>query len=139
MKKFSINAAAKETGKSTSVISNAIKNGKLSADKVKNPKTGKFSYAIDPSELFRVFPKESPENTEKKEGEYSEVEKKAIRKYREAVKELELMKATVEDLRNDKEYLQNALRKEQDNTKLIANQMQPKLGLLASLNPLRRR
>ena len=139
MKKFSINAAAKETGKSTSVISNAIKNGKLSADKVKNPKTDKFSYQIDPAELFRVFPKESSENTEKKEREYSEVEKKAIQKYREAAKELELMKERVQELKEDKEYLQNQLSKSVETTQLITNQMQPKAGVLASLNPFRRR
>ena len=44
--KFTLNQAAEQTGKSKSVISNAIKSGKLSADKVKNPKTGVESEVV---------------------------------------------------------------------------------------------
>tara|TARA_R100001530_G_scaffold131436_1_gene103098 strand:+ start:1402 stop:1752 length:351 start_codon:yes stop_codon:yes gene_type:complete len=52
---LSAKQAAKETGKSTSTITRAIKTGKLSA--VKKASGG---YEIAPSELFRVFP---PVNT----------------------------------------------------------------------------
>lgn len=50
MKTFSLSAAAKATGKSKSVLSNAIKKGILSASR--GPGN---SYAIDPSELHRVY------------------------------------------------------------------------------------
>lgn len=48
---FSVNRAAKETGKSASTISRAIKSGKLTA--IKNEDG---SYSIDAAELFRVYP-----------------------------------------------------------------------------------
>ena len=49
---LSLSAAAKEAGKSKSVLSNAIKQGRLSATW---GETG--SYRIDPAELFRVYPR----------------------------------------------------------------------------------
>ena len=123
--KFTLNQAAEETGKSKSVISNAIKNGKLSADKVKNPKTGRYSYSIDAAELFRVYERvEQPKNTEKNKSEHTETEKKAIREMRRAQRELELMKEKVQELREDKEYLKKQLSKSFETTKLITNQMQ---------------
>lgn len=48
---FSAKQAAKETGKSTSTITRAIKAGKLTAQKKSSG-----GYEIAPSELFRVFP-----------------------------------------------------------------------------------
>jgi hypothetical protein len=50
---FSVNRAAKETGKSASTISRAIKSSKMSA--IKNEDG---SYSIDAAELFRVYPQE---------------------------------------------------------------------------------
>jgi hypothetical protein len=50
MKTFSLSAAAKVTGKSKSVLSNAIKKGTLSASRGSGN-----SYVIDPSELHRVY------------------------------------------------------------------------------------
>lgn len=51
---LSLSQAAEETGKSKSVISKALKSGKLSHNgKDEN------GYKIDPAELFRVFPKNS--------------------------------------------------------------------------------
>lgn len=47
---FSLSAAAKATGKGKSTIHNAIRSGKLSA-----ARNGDGSYAIDASELARVF------------------------------------------------------------------------------------
>jgi hypothetical protein len=58
---FTIGQAARETGKSKSTISKALKNGTLSAEKKPDG-----SYQIDAAELFRVFPRkaeETPENT----------------------------------------------------------------------------
>ena len=48
--KFSLGQAAKETGKSKSTISKAIKTGRLSA--IRNEKGG---WEIDAAELFRVY------------------------------------------------------------------------------------
>jgi len=50
LKTFSLSSAAKVTGKSKSVLSNAIKKGTLSASR--GPGN---SYIIDPSELHRVY------------------------------------------------------------------------------------
>lgn len=52
MAELSLVQAAKVSGKSKSTINRSIKSGKLSA---KRHDDG--SYSIDPSELFRVFPK----------------------------------------------------------------------------------
>ena len=51
---FTLGTAAKHVGKSKPTISKAIKDGKLSATKVNGV------YQIDPSELDRVFPRNSP-------------------------------------------------------------------------------
>ena len=48
---YTLGTAAKATGKSKPTIQRAIKSGKISAKKNENG-----SYAIDPSELHRVFP-----------------------------------------------------------------------------------
>lgn len=57
--KLSLSQAAKEAGKSKSTISRAIKDGDLSATKVGN------KFEIEPSELFRAFPKRSDANEQK--------------------------------------------------------------------------
>jgi hypothetical protein len=49
--KFTLGQAAKEAGVSKTAISNAIKKGRLSAEKSESG-----SYSIDASELFRVYP-----------------------------------------------------------------------------------
>jgi hypothetical protein len=63
---YTLGEAAKATGKSKATISKAIKSGRISA---KKGDTGAF--AIDPSELHRVYPltvegeqKETPKNVE---------------------------------------------------------------------------
>ena len=56
--KLSLSQAAKEAGKSKSRISAAIKSGELAAVRNGN------KFQIDPSELFRVFPKPSAFETE---------------------------------------------------------------------------
>lgn len=55
--KLTLNQAARECGRSKSTLSNALKTGKLSAER-----GDKGSYLIDPAELFRVFPKTSPDD-----------------------------------------------------------------------------
>jgi hypothetical protein len=51
---FTLGTAAKHVGRSKPTLSKAIKDGKLSAKKVNGV------YQIDPSELDRVFPRNSP-------------------------------------------------------------------------------
>lgn len=55
MAELSLSQAAKQAGKSKSTIGRAIESGRLSARKNQD---GTFS--IDPSELFRAFPKGGP-------------------------------------------------------------------------------
>ena len=55
--KLSLGQAASEASVSKSTIHRAIKSGKISAEKDGN------QYRIDPAELFRVFPKNVPENS----------------------------------------------------------------------------
>ena len=59
---LSLGQAAKETGKSKSVISNALNSGRLSGKR--NDKGG---WEIDPSELFRVFTKQNAKEPEKEQ------------------------------------------------------------------------
>lgn len=60
MVKLSLNKAAKEAGIAKSTLLDALNNGRMSADK-----NEKGHWEIDPSELFRVFPKASSYNPEK--------------------------------------------------------------------------
>ena len=53
---LSASEAAREVGKSVQTITRAIQSGRLSAS---GPKGG--PYRIDPSELFRVYPRRTPE------------------------------------------------------------------------------
>ena len=57
--KLSLNQAAKTCGRAKSTILEAIKSGRLTA-----PKDSNGHYAIDTSELHRVFPFTSPNHTE---------------------------------------------------------------------------
>ena len=54
---LSLSKAAKETGKSKSVISKALNDGTIS-----NHGKDQSGYKIDPAELFRVFPRKEREN-----------------------------------------------------------------------------
>ena len=62
MPKFTLSQAAKETGRSKSIIHNAINKGRLSAHKRED---GIFE--IEASELFRVFEKNVPERQEERD------------------------------------------------------------------------
>lgn len=78
---LTLGEAAKETGKSKSVLSKALKSGNISY--VSKDDSG---YEIDPSELFRVFPKNTKENGSKERLETHEnTVENAIK-----IKELEL-------------------------------------------------
>ena len=58
--KFTLSKAAKEAKVSKATLSEALKNGRLSA-----PKDERGRYQIDPAELFRVFPKTTLNEQEK--------------------------------------------------------------------------
>ncbi len=60
MTKLSLNKAAKEAGVAKSTLLDALNNGRMSAGK-----NEKGHWEIDPSELFRVFPKTSSPDSEK--------------------------------------------------------------------------
>lgn len=60
---YTLGQAAKETGKAKSTISKAIRNGKLSASKDVHGQ-----YAIDPVELFRIWPMKNGETDETPRG-----------------------------------------------------------------------
>ena len=59
--KLTATQAAKEVGKSTPTITRAIKTGRLSANL-----NDKKQYEIEPSELFRVYPRTRNSNTQHK-------------------------------------------------------------------------
>ena len=94
---FSLGQAAKETGKSKSVISNALKSGRLSGRH-----NDKGEWEIDPAELFRVFsPQNGPENGKKNDLERFSTPENAL---------VELLK---EQLQNAKERENQAREREQ--------------------------
>ena len=94
---LSLGQAARETGKSKSVISNALKSGRLSG--VRN---GKGEWEIDPSELFRVFsPQNGSENGKKNDLERFSTPENAL---------VELLK---EQLQNAKERENQTHKREQ--------------------------
>ena len=64
---LSLGQAAKETGKSKSVISNALHSGRLSGKK-----TDKGGWEIDPAELFRVFAKQNTQERKKEQNRMPE-------------------------------------------------------------------
>ena len=94
---LSLGQAARETGKSKSVISNALKSGRLSG--VRN---SKGEWEIDPSELFRVFsPQNGSENGKKNDLERFSTPENAL---------VELLK---EQLQNAKERENQTHKREQ--------------------------
>ena len=97
---LSASEAAREVGKSVQTITRAIQSGRLSAS---GPKGG--PYRIDPSELFRVYPRRTPEPsaTPSMEGDASDGKPSATGNLEVEVKMLREMLAweqdTVADLR----------------------------------------
>ncbi|MFZ3584997.1 hypothetical protein ACOI1H_23060 [Loktanella sp. DJP18] len=104
---YSLNDAAKATGKSKTTIHRALKSGKVSASK-----TDSGAYAIEPAELHRVFPPVPMErNTER--SEWNDVEHQRddqgtlriqlefLEKERE--RERQQLQETITDLREDRD------------------------------------
>jgi len=100
---YTLNEAAKAVGKSKTTIHRAIKSGKISASKLENG-----VYAIDPSELHRVFQAGTAERTIRNASEQHETEVgtadiqlELLEKERE--RERQQLEETIADLRDDRD------------------------------------
>jgi hypothetical protein len=99
---LTLGQAAKETGKSKSVISSAIKSGRLSASR---SDTG--SWQIDPAELFRVFSKQNAQNPEKEQNRTPENTQQNMLLEREIEflhERLREKDGVIDDLRQDRDH-----------------------------------
>lgn len=115
---FTLGEASKETGKSKSTLSKAVKTGKISATKLDDG-----SFSIEPVELFRVFPRvntatveveQSRTPDETHENSYKikllELELQHTReKLEEARGRIEEAKERISKLDDDKEHLKRLL------------------------------
>lgn len=92
--KLSLGQAAKEVGVSKATISRAVKQGKISAEKVGN------QYEIDPAELFRVYPPNVSETAERNDAQplHNDVNDIEIRMLREM---LDAKNEHIEDLKSE--------------------------------------
>ena len=104
---YTLGEAAKATGKSKTTLHRAIKSGKISATKQDGN-----SYAIDPSELHRVFPlvtpEHIPEQLRRNDTEHQDETAETLRLQletteKERERERQLMKETIADLREDRD------------------------------------
>ena len=100
---YTLNEAAKAVGKSKTTIHRAIKSGKISASKLENG-----AYAIDPSELHRVFQVGTTERTIRNDTEQREtaagmadIRLEMLEKERE--RERQQLEETIADLREDRD------------------------------------
>lgn len=95
---YSLGEAAKATGKAKSTILRAIKTGRISAAK----KNG--AYAIDPSELFRVFDAtvaqhHKPNTPQPPDEPYATLKLRLEMAEKEREREREQLQTTIDDLR----------------------------------------
>lgn len=102
--KLTLGEAAKETTVSKGTLSKAIKTGKISAHRNEDG-----SFAIDPAELFRVFPKqvetpqaEQSETPVKPHGNTTEATRLQV-ELEVAQREATILRDTIADLRTDRD------------------------------------
>lgn len=104
---YTLNEAAKATGKSKTTIHRALKSGRVSATKTENG-----SYSIEPAELHRVFPPVPAERNAKRSIRNDEehlrndqgtlrLQLETIEKERE--RERQQLQETITDLREDRD------------------------------------
>jgi len=104
---YTLNEAAKATGKSKTTIHRALKSGKVSAVKRDNG-----AYAIEPAELHRVFPPVPTERNEERSNRNDaehlcndhgtlRIQLETIEKERE--RERQQLQETITDLREDRD------------------------------------
>ena len=90
--KFTLSRAAKEAHVSKATLSEALKNGRLSA-----PKDERGRYQIDPAELFRAFPKRTENRTKKpKPNDNFDRPNNALER------EIELLRERIEEIKEDR-------------------------------------
>ena len=104
---YTLNEAAKATGKSKTTIHRALKSGKISAVKRDNG-----AYAIEPAELHRVFPPVPAERNEERSKQNDvehlhndqgmlRIQLETIERERE--RERQQLQETISDLREDRD------------------------------------
>lgn len=100
---YTLNEAAKAVGKSKTTIHRAIKSGKISASKLESG-----AYAIDPSELHRVFQVGPVERTIRNDTGHPETTSETLRIQLETLekereRERQQLEDTIADLREDRD------------------------------------
>ena len=100
---YTLNEAAKAVGKSKTTIHRAIKSGKISASKLESG-----AYAIDPSELHRVFQVGTVErnirnDTEQRETAVGTADIRLEMLEKERERERQHLEETIADLREDRD------------------------------------
>ena len=100
---YTLNEAAKAVGKSKTTIHRAIKSGKISASKLESG-----AYAIDPSELHRVFQSVTAErtvrnNTGQRETVVGMADVRLEMLEKERERERHQLEETIADLREDRD------------------------------------
>ncbi len=117
---LTLGQAAKETGLAKSAISRAIKTGRLSAVRQENG-----SFAIDPAELFRVYPRNSSREQESERmatpGEHQEQQREIV-VLRELIEEI---KGERDDLRNERDRLLRLVEEQAGTVRLLTHQAAP--------------
>lgn len=119
---FTLNEAAKETGRSKGTISKALNNGKLSY--VSKTKSG---YQIEPAELFRVFPPKQDKSSNQVQLETQ----KETTKNTELEHQIELLKKDLEHIREKADTLEddrNHWRKQAETVTLLLETDKKKTG-----------
>ena len=100
---FTLGEAAREVGKTKPAIANAIKSGRISANRDE-----KGQYQIDPAELFRVYPPKGKELGEAKPQEYT-----ALQRENELLREQ--LTSAKEERELERSFLKNQLEREREN------------------------
>lgn len=124
MEKLSLNKAAKEASIAKSTLLEALNSGRMSAGK-----NDKGHWQIDPSELFRVFPKTGPTEREKPKPTPSESLQKTTENGALKV-EVKMLREMLEEIRADRDSWKDQAQKI---TALIEDQSTRKKGFWARL------
>jgi len=123
---LSLSQAAKETGKSKSVIANALKTGRISGRR-----TEQGGWEIDPAELFRVFsPQNALEGSKERNSTGQEPLQNALleQEVKHLREQLEQERRQTEDLRGERDRLLKVIEEQAGTVKLLTNQreLEPK-------------
>lgn len=121
MTKLTLNKAAKTAGVAKSTLLDAIKNNRMSA-----PKNDKGHYAIDPAELFRVFPRPSENQSE----EPKPTPQETTQETKGLEREVELLREMLDETRADRDQWRTQAQKV---TALIEDQTEKRKGFWARL------